>query len=376
MSLRSISLTLYQRLAAAAGNSNKTTMVTSSSVSSTVRISNEDENNDEENTPIRKEGGEDPNKDLPSERVLLEFMRLAGEPITYIEARELWNDMRSTNNGSLPRFQDMMMDSSMHSLRRLSTSKSLVGDTGHSLNSPSHHTSAAADDDALNSDSILQENETQPRIDQGIMETLLHMTGSVRNLSDEELSLFCEDLASQIKAAYSIRHSSDRSEFKFCVGSLVFLWSVSLATIAASFFFPTHAALGKFSSALLVESFSLFAIELVWECILSWVVLKYNLKINYTRKLGNLVKVSFAHRLEVTFVMNDQDAHKHITDSPPYSLSLGSKVFHWRLLPSIHVQCCQLNICIGPQPDTLHPDVLPSLKGEVCCVCVRFPQPG
>ncbi|KAK1738517.1 hypothetical protein QTG54_010547, partial [Skeletonema marinoi] len=36
--------------------------------------------------------------------------------------------------------------------------------------------------------------------------------------------------------------------------------------------------------------FSLFAIELVWECILSWVVLKYNIKINYTRKLGNLLK--------------------------------------------------------------------------------------
>ena len=41
---------------------------------------------------------------LPGEKVLFEFMRLAGEPITWIEARELWNDMRSTNNGELPEF--------------------------------------------------------------------------------------------------------------------------------------------------------------------------------------------------------------------------------------------------------------------------------
>ena len=43
---------------------------------------------------------------LSSERILFEFMRLSGESITYIEARELWNDMRSTNNGELPKFRD------------------------------------------------------------------------------------------------------------------------------------------------------------------------------------------------------------------------------------------------------------------------------
>ena len=137
-----------------------------------------------------------------------------------------------------------------------------------------------------------EENDT--RLDQATMDTLLNLTRDVSKLSDEELSLFCTDLASEIKAAYSIRHSSDKSEFKFCVGSMMFLWAASLGTIIASFFYPSNATLGKFSPALLVESFSLFAIELVWECILSWVVLKYNIKINYTRKLGNLLKVSLA----------------------------------------------------------------------------------
>ena len=279
MSLRSISLTLYQRLTAAAVSSSN----------SNVRVNNVD-SGDEEDAAISSEGGEDPNKDLSSERVLFEFMRLSGEAITYIEARELWNDMRSTNNGSLPRFQDMMVQSSVRSLS-VSTHN-----TKHTLTLSSHHTTTAADIDAdlMDSESTLQENGTQPKIDQGTLETLLNLTGDVRNLSDEELSLFCTELASQIKAVYSIRHSSDMSEFKFCVGSLMLLWATSLGTIIASFFYPSNATLGKFSSALLIESFSLFAIELVWECILSWVVLKYNIKINYTRKLGNLVKVGSA----------------------------------------------------------------------------------
>lgn len=42
---------------------------------------------------------------------------------------------------------------------------------------------------------------------------------------------------------------------------------------------------------ILMESFILFSVEVVWECILSWIVLRYNIKINYTRKLGNLLKV-------------------------------------------------------------------------------------
>jgi len=242
---------------------------------------------------------EDPNRDMPSERVLFEFMRLAGEAITYIEARELWNDMRSTNNGSLPRFRDMMMQSSSKSLRRL-PSKALMRETAHTLCTTTQHTTTAASADSINS-TLRQDdtsndvdNETRPQIDQGTMNTLLDLTGDVRNLSDEELSLFSTDLASEIKAAYSIRHSSDKSEFKFCVGSLMFLWAASFGTIIASFFCTSNETLGKFSPALLIESFSLFGIELAWECILSWVVLKCNIQINYTRKLGNLVKVSFA----------------------------------------------------------------------------------
>lgn len=288
MSLRSISRTLYQRLAAAAGaDISEKTLVSSSN----TRINNP--NGDEEDAASH-ESGQDPNKDLPSERVLFEFMRLAGEAITYIEARELWRDMRSTNNGSLPRFRDMMMQSSSKSLRRL-PSKSLAAETAHTLSSTNHHTTAAANlNSTLRRDDTPNGEENDTRLDQATMDTLLNLSSDVSKLSDEELSLFCTDLASEIKAAYSIRHSSDKSEFKFCVSSMMFLWAASLGTIIASFFYPSNATLGKFSPALLVESFSLFAIELVWECILSWVVLKYNIKINYTRKLGNLLKVSLA----------------------------------------------------------------------------------
>lgn len=47
----------------------------------------------------------------------------------------------------------------------------------------------------------------------------------------------------------------------------------------------------KILRSILLESFVLFAAELVWECFLSWIVLRYNIKINNTRKLGNLLKV-------------------------------------------------------------------------------------
>eukprot|EP00984_Skeletonema_dohrnii_P007139 scaffold2577_cov104-Skeletonema_dohrnii-CCMP3373.AAC.1 len=174
MSLRSISRTLYQRLAAAAeANISEKALVSSSN----ARINNPNGDGDEEDTATH-ESGQDPNKDLPSERVLFEFMRLAGEAITYIEARDLWRDMRSTNNGSLPRFRDMMMQSSSKSLRRL-PSKSLAGETAHTLSSTRHHTTAAANlsstlrrDDTPNG----EENDTRPKIDQGTMDTLLNLT--------------------------------------------------------------------------------------------------------------------------------------------------------------------------------------------------------
>ena len=46
------------------------------------------------------------------EKVLSTFMREAGEPITYIEARELWNNMRSTNIGEMPTLEDALATSS------------------------------------------------------------------------------------------------------------------------------------------------------------------------------------------------------------------------------------------------------------------------
>jgi hypothetical protein len=40
-----------------------------------------------------------------------------------------------------------------------------------------------------------------------------------------------------------------------------------------------------------VEAVVLYFAKLLWECVLSALVLKFNIKINYTRKLGSLFKV-------------------------------------------------------------------------------------
>jgi hypothetical protein len=49
-----------------------------------------------------------PSLKAKGEASLSEFMARAGQPVTWIETREIWNEMRKTNNGKLPRFQDTM----------------------------------------------------------------------------------------------------------------------------------------------------------------------------------------------------------------------------------------------------------------------------
>lgn len=82
-----------------------------------LRQIKEREETDPPMTIISKAGGEGKNvkdsSDPPAnDQVLSLFMRLAGEPITWIEAKELWNDMRSTNAGELPMLKDTIMHAS------------------------------------------------------------------------------------------------------------------------------------------------------------------------------------------------------------------------------------------------------------------------
>lgn len=226
-----------------------------------------------ERSGVKSDGRDkDPIENLASEELLFEFMRLAGEPITWIESKELWNDMRSTNNGNLPKFSDALLNTSMRSMMSLGISAS-VHSTGH-----------------------FSDDETGHGGNNGTSNNIAHegfkrLVEDIKELSEEDIATFSQSLACDIKQQYSIRLTTDWSELKFVLGSLCLLWSAVLGVSLAGHYYPENKKIGTFSPAIFVESFSLFAVELIWECILSWVVLKYNIKINYTRKLGNLIKV-------------------------------------------------------------------------------------
>ena len=50
-------------------------------------------------------------------------------------------------------------------------------------------------------------------------------------------------------------------------------------------------SVGRFTPNVIYEALVLFFAELLWEAFLSWLVLRHNVKINYTRKLGHLLRV-------------------------------------------------------------------------------------
>jgi hypothetical protein len=114
-----------------------------------------------------------------------------------------------------------------------------------------------------------------------------HLLSSCGELSTEDMIR----IAKGIKDAYSIRHSDDQSELKFMIGALTMLWVVVTSLAIAGHYYPDNASIGRLTWPVAVEAFALFLLELVWECFLSWIVLRYDIKINYTRKLGNLMKV-------------------------------------------------------------------------------------
>lgn len=177
---------------------------------------------------------------IDGEKLLKEFMALAEEPLTWVEGRELWNDMRKTNISKLPKLRDSLHES-FHSVKYdlASTWK--------------------------DKDDICD----------------LHDKNAI-NYSDEELV----DIARQLKSTYSIRLSDDKSELKFVLCALGFLWSAACTVFLIGQFAPDATNLGELTWGVFLEAFCLFFIELIWECVLSWIVLRYNIKINYTRKLG------------------------------------------------------------------------------------------
>ena len=238
------------------------------------------------------------------QKSLCDFMKAAGQPITFVEAREIWNDMNATNNSSFPLLANAYFDLSRQSLK---TSQM------HSINIDLSYASMTSESEDNSSTDGLSEVEDVDRVDdvndieereeieEGAQRSDTKMTAmiteeEISNLSDKILVLFAKDLATRIKDTYSIRKRDDSSEFVFILAAIGLLWTavVSIA-IAGYFHAETNPKIGTFNRvtlrSILMESFILFAAELIWECFLSWIVLRYNIKINYTRKLGNLLKV-------------------------------------------------------------------------------------
>ena len=230
-----------------------------------------------------------PEDGADGETTLADFMRLAGEPITWIEARELWNDMRSTNNGSLPKFRDAFMDCSAKTLRSLPESfmdcsakslRSLPESTDHTDRTTIDVGTRTAIDVVCSGLDTIPSNKQLDDIESpgtgGTIEkkNIIDLSGPISTLSEEGVVSFAHSLAIGIKETYSIRLSDDKSELKFIIASLSLLWSVVFGLGIASYFNPDNTTLGSFTPAIFVEAFALFGIELIWECILSWVVLR------------------------------------------------------------------------------------------------------
>ena len=166
--------------------------------------------------------------DTTSINILFCFMASAGERITWVEGRELWSGMFKTNNSS----------------------QSSLASTWQEL------------------------KEKHSYVDE--LDGTLHCDNAA--------------IARGIKVAYSIRLSNDHSEMKFIAYSLAFLWLV-VSSLAIVGHISNNPKIGTFSPAMFIEAGVLFIVELMWETFLSWIVLRYNIKINYSRKLGNLLKV-------------------------------------------------------------------------------------
>ena len=212
-----------------------------------------------------------------NENILLEFMLQAGEPITWVETRELWNDMLKTNNGELPRFQE--------TFRRLSMIEIKGDDFIENVEENLDVTKAMVDhssQEGVKGGDFAENFEIYLEGGADLAKAIID-----HSWKEEAMIRF----AKGIKETYSIRMSDDKSELKFVAGALTFLWLVVVILAFVGKFDPNNTLVGRLTWTVFAEAFILFVLELSWECFLSWMVLRYNIKINYARKLGNLFKV-------------------------------------------------------------------------------------
>lgn len=231
--------------------------------------------------------------------LISEFMLAAGERITWIEAYELWYGMRSTNNSKLPPLNESIHKSlhSIHSSRHILDGLSDEDDDEEKDNDAD---TAVLDIDEKKSGSKEQEQMLEEHKEKNECDNytkLLENTGSLEDLEKNQAIIDTltnkelVEIARAIKTTYNIRLSDDKAELKFITGSLLLLWSILSTLVVCGFIFPENEKLGTLSYPVFIEAFILFFAELLWECILSAIVLKFNIKINYTRKLGNLFKI-------------------------------------------------------------------------------------
>ena len=235
------------------------------------------------------------NNEFEGRSILSDFMQVAGEPITWVEAIELWHNMRKTNISKMP-----TLNESLHTSIHLHKTPLLLGDPFPiSLNGDSTTTdnTIPLSEDMKEDGDLQQQGDTtrkQVEGDKSPEQRLQLVTRSSSNdVEDDknvELPSIVHELppndivkvAKSIKETYGIRLSDDDSEFKFILGSQLFLWSVVIILLIVGHFHPSK-SLGSLTWKVLIEAFVMFIAELLWECVLSAIDLRYNIKINYKK---------------------------------------------------------------------------------------------
>ena len=223
-----------------------------------------------------------------AKRILLfDFMKYAGEPITWVESIELWYDMTSTNISELPSLHDSLQES-ISSLRGKTASamQYTMSDLMEDLQESTHGNISSCDKDEERE----QDQDRGCGAHGGFHIGTKHSFFDSDNL-DELETWDMVQIARMIKDTYGIRQSDDMKELYFVSVCILLLWIVVGILSFASSSYSENESLGNLTWEVIVEAFILFIAELIWECILSAIVLKYDIKINYTRKLGNLLKI-------------------------------------------------------------------------------------
>jgi len=220
--------------------------------------------------------------------ILTDFMQAAGEPITWVEAIELWHNMRQTNISELPTLEESLHTSIHKQIQYQVVDFFPIALDHGSTNHMSPLVEEIENED--NENRHQQGKKLEKNIEIGPQSIQLMTRNSYRELVFDLSHDAIINIARSIKETYGIRLSDDSSEFYFILGSQLLIWCVVIILIIIGQFHPSK-SLGSFTWEVIVEANVLFIAEVLWECVLSAVALRYNIKINYTRKLGNLFKV-------------------------------------------------------------------------------------